>query len=241
MEIEKSKMKKLVLVIDIVSIILILLLVFGLVYKYWDEIKMLNSDSGQEWLENKVQKTGVWGVLVLLGIQVLQVVVAFIPGEVVEIVSGVMFGAFGGLLICIIGLIIGTCIIFGLVKLLGKPFVELVVKDNDSSKFKFLEDPIRALVILFFIFLIPGLPKDILIYLIPFTKIDLKNFLFVSVLARIPSIFTSTLVGSAIVDKNYSLAVIISIIMSILAIVGLIFNKQICSYIEDKIVNKNNK
>lgn len=71
----------------------------------------------QRWLDS----FGVWGVFVMLGIQILQVVVAFLPGEPIELLSGILYGTFGGFFLCMAGLGIGTVIVFYTVKRLGRP------------------------------------------------------------------------------------------------------------------------
>lgn len=226
------------LIINLVAIFfLISLFVFLFIY-FYDEIKNLDTEEGLNSFIEQIQNTGFLGGLILIIIQTLQIVVAFIPGEFVEIASGVMFGPFLGLILCIIGLNLGTLIIFGLVKLLGKPFVKQNVKEKEYKYFKFLEDPNRALIILFFIFLIPGIPKDILIYLVPLTKVKLWKFLIASSIARIPTIISSTFIGSSILSENYLVATIVFVIFLVLAIVGLIFNKQICDFLENRVFNK---
>lgn len=224
-------------IINIVAIILLIALFISLYFIFKDKFDLLNTKEGLENFINDVQNTGFLGGIILVVIQILQVVVAFIPGEFVELASGIMFGPVLGLVLCLIGLNIGTIIIFGLVKLLGKPFVDENVSDH-NQKFLFLNNSNRTLIILFFIFLIPGIPKDILIYLVPLTKVKIWQFLIVSSVSRIPSILTSTIAGTSIINGDYLVAGIIMGISLILAIIGLIFNKQITNYIENKVLKK---
>lgn len=224
-------------IINIVAIILLTALFISLYFIFKDKFDLLNTKEGLENFINDVQNTGFLGGIILVVIQILQVVVAFIPGEFVELASGIMFGPVLGLVLCLIGLNIGTIIIFGLVKLLGKPFVDENVSDH-NQKFLFLNNSNRTLIILFFIFLIPGIPKDILIYLVPLTKVKIWQFLIVSSVSRIPSILTSTIAGTSIINGDYLVAGIIMGISLILAIIGLIFNKQITNYIENKVLKK---
>lgn len=224
-------------IINIVAIILLTALFISLYFIFKDKFDLLNTKEGLENFINDVQNTGFLGGIILVVIQILQVVVAFIPGEFVELASGIMFGPVLGLVLCLIGLNIGTIIIFGLVKLLGKPFVDENVSDH-NQKFLFLNNSNRTLIILFFIFLIPGIPKDILIYLVPLTKVKMWQYLIVSSVSRIPSILTSTIAGTSIINGDYLVAGIIMGISLILAIIGLIFNKQITNYIENKVLKK---
>ena len=208
--------------------------------RYSDTFASLSTDEGLRRFVEEIQSTGIFGALILCLIQTLQVVVAFIPGEFVELAAGVMFGPLLGLILCLVGLNLGTALIFLLVRRLGRAFVDENVSERDFKRLTFLNDPRRALIILFFIFLIPGIPKDVLIYPIPLTKVKLSHFLIVSSIARIPTIITSTLTGSAVIEENYTLAVIMTVISVALAALGLIFNKRICSLIDKRFPNTTN-
>lgn len=244
MEKEKKKLtkaKKVLIIINSIALLFIIGLIVFLCIYFKDDIKLLADDEGKEVFMQKIEDAGVFGVLILLITQILQVVVAFIPGEVVEFVAGAMYGVFFGMLICLLGLILATFIIYGLVKWLGKPFFDLNVNQKQSSKLQFLHDPDRSLLILFFIFLIPGIPKDIFIYFIPFTKIKLSKFILVSSIARIPSILSSTFVGAAVFDENYIVAMIVMGLIFIFSVLGLIFNKKIYEWLNTIKQKRKNK
>lgn len=221
-----NKNKKINIIINIIAVSIIVIILTILFIKYGYLLEKLKTESGREEFIRLIQSTGIFGSLIIILIQTLQVVVAFIPGEFVEIISGAMFGPVLGLILCLIGLNIGTLLIYLLVKLLGKPFV----KENINSEYKilkFLNDPTRALIIIFFIFLLPGIPKDILIFPMPLTKIKMQKFMIVSSIARIPSILSSTIIGSSLVNEKYMLSIITFIIFMLLGILGLIFNNKI--------------
>ena len=221
-----NKNKKINIIINIIAVTIIVIILTILFIKYGYLLEKLKTESGREEFIRLIQSTGIFGSLIIILIQTLQVVVAFIPGEFVEIISGAMFGPVLGLILCLIGLNIGTLLIYLLVKLLGKPFV----KENINSEhkiLKFLNDPTRALIIIFFIFLLPGIPKDILIFPMPLTKIKMQKFMIVSSIARIPSILSSTIIGSSLVNEKYMLSIITFIIFMLFGILGLIFNNKI--------------
>lgn len=226
------------LVINVLGIVLIIGLSLFVYFYFKEDFELLKTKEGIEAFINKIKNTGLISGLILIIIQTLQVIVAFIPGEFVEIASGVLFGPFVGTILCLVGLNLGTIIIFYLVKLFGKGFVKDNVSEKEYKYLKFLEDPNRALVILFFIFLIPGIPKDILIYLVPLTKVKLSRFMIVSSIARIPSILPSTIIGMSILEQNYVLAIVIFVVFLVIAIIGIIFNKHIYGFIERKFLNK---
>ena len=237
---KENTIKKTNIIINITAIIVLVAIFIFLFVYFYDEIKLINTKEGLESFLVKLRAHGVLGSVILVLIQLMQVVVVFIPGEFVEIASGIMFGPWLGLILCLIGLNLGTCVIWLLVKLLGRPFVEHNVSHKWSDKLTFLKDENRALIILFFIFLIPGIPKDILIYPVPLTKISLSKFMLVSSVARIPSVVSSTFLGSYILSQNYIPALIIMGVSLILAVVGLVFNKSITNAINN-MLDKNKK
>ena len=236
----KSRKNKTQILINLIALALLLGIAIFVTVRYSDTFASLSTDEGLRRFVEEIQSTGIFGALILCLIQTLQVVVAFIPGEFVELAAGVMFGPLLGLILCLVGLNLGTALIFLLVRRLGRAFVDENVSERDFKRLTFLNDPRRALIILFFIFLIPGIPKDVLIYPIPLTKVKLSHFLIVSSIARIPTIITSTLTGSAVIEENYTLAVIMTVISVALAALGLIFNKRICSLIDKRFPNTTN-
>ena len=226
------------LIVNIVAAVILLAVFVGIFIYFYDEIQWLGTPEGREDFIGKLRGTGVLGVIILTLIQILQVVVAFIPGDVVELASGALYGVFGGLVLCLVGLNIGTLIIFGLVRLLGGAYVRENVSKKQYKYLQILNDPNRALVALFFIFLIPGIPKDILIYFIPLTRVKMWKFMIVSSVARIPSIVSSTFTAEAALRGDYLSAGIIFGIFLVLGVLGLIFNKQIYALAEKIFVRK---
>ncbi len=235
-----TKGKKVNIIINIIALILIISFLIWLYINYHEKLELLKTEQGRDEFINILQGTGIFGSIILIFIQALQVVVAFIPGEFVELVSGAMFGPIVGLIICLIGLNLGTLIIYGLVKLFGRPFVNENTKDK-KFKFEFLNDPNRSLIIMFFIFLMPGIPKDILIYPVPLTNVKMWKFMIVSSIARIPSVISSTFIGASIIEGDYITSIIVSVIFFILGVLGLVFNKQIYKFFESKVKKSNNE
>lgn len=196
-------------------------------------IQMQDPDM-REYYKQTIGSMGVGGWFVMLGVQVLQVVVAFIPGEPVEVLSGFLFGGIGGLLLCLIGTFIGTVIIFCLVKLFGKPLVDLFVSQEKFEKLSFLHNTSRLEAIVLVLFLIPGTPKDLLTYIVPLTDINPVRFFTIATLARIPAIITSTFAGAAIYSEHFKFSLLMFSIAIVLAIIGVLLNKRITAYFKKR-------
>lgn len=163
---------------------------------------------------------------VFVAIRAFQTVIKIIPAEPLEIGSGLLYGTWGGLVLCLLGTMIGSFVIIALTRVFGKKLVSAFIPIEKIESLGFLKDEKKVYYTLFFIYLIPGTPKDVLTYAAALTKLDMKKFLLITGIARIPSIITSTWCGEEILNKNYTLAIIIFAATGILSVVcSLIYNK----------------
>lgn len=184
-------------------------------------IQMLSEPETQLQFERWVQSLGIGGILLMLLIQVLQIVIAFIPGEVVQVMAGVMYGTWGGLLLCLAGCVVASACVFLIIRKLGRPFVTKLFGEDVLDKYEFLNDSSKLDTLVFILFLIPGLPKDTLTYIVPLSNITLKNFLVLSTIGRIPGMVASTLIGSSITDANWPLIIGIFAVVGVIGILGI--------------------
>lgn len=173
-----------------------------------------------------IHSYGIWGNLMMMFIQVAQIIVALIPGEVVEFVAGTLYGWLGGWIFCTLGILMGQLIIFKTVKFLGKDFVEKVAGSETLNKFKFLQDEKKLKTIIFFLFFIPGTPKDLITYVVSLTKVKLKDFLIISIIARIPSVISSTYAGYAYAESNYKLMAIMYGGILLFSVIGVLVYRR---------------
>ena len=180
-----------------------------------------------------VDEFGVWGRLVFVGMVFLQVLVALIPGEPVELMAGYMFGAVEGTLLAMAGILLGSLVIFLLVRKLGVKLVQVFFKDKEIKRLAFLKDPKKSMVLTFVIMTIPGTPKDLLSYFVGLTPVKLWQWLLIVLVARIPSLVTSTVSGAAAGQENYLLAGIVFAVTVLLSIAGLIYYRHLCKQQEN--------
>lgn len=223
---EKKKINIKELLKSSVPIIIFLLLMVALTIIFWPYVEMLGTEEGRESFKNWVQNLGFGGWLITLGIQLLQIFVAFIPGEPVEIMLGVVWGPWLGTFTCLLGIFIGTLTIFLLVRKLGMKFVKKVVGTDDLTKYKFLSDKNKVELTVFILFFIPGTPKDALTYIAPIAPIHPLKYILIATFARIPSIITSTILGDSIIEGNYLTAIIVFVITALISIFGIIFGNK---------------
>ena len=179
--------------------------------------------SDGERLRMWVDDNWLWSRLAYLGIIILQIVIAIIPGEPFEIAAGYAFGAIEGTAICILGSTLGGAIVFLLVKRFGTKLVEIFFSLDKINSLKFLHDSKKRDILVFFLFFLPGTPKDALCYFVGLTKMDLKTWLIITTVAKFPSIVTSTIGGIAIRTEKYGFAVIVFAITLVVSVAGMLF------------------
>lgn len=173
-----------------------------------------------EELRGFLDSYGWKGYLILMGLQCLQVVVALIPGEVVELGAGYAYGAVRGTAICLIGVAISSALIFLLVKRVGISMVETFISREKIHQLRFINSEKKLKRVVFLLFLIPGTPKDILTYFVGLTNMRLSEFLAITLIARIPSVVSSTISGQMLGDKNFLTAGIVYAVTGLLSILG---------------------
>ena len=203
------------------------LIVFAVVY--WREpiYAIVTSEQARNEFIELVRERGIVGVAVFFGLQVLQVVVAVIPGEPVEIMAGMLYGTVFGMGICLAGVLTGSLIIYSVLKLLGANTLD----SEKFAKYKFLNHPHRLEVILFLLFLIPGTPKDMLIYVAPFMPMRAKNFFLISTFARIPSVISSTFLGANLATGNFGITIVVFSLTAVAGLLGIIYNDKLITYL----------
>ena len=219
----------------LVVIAVVILAVIGAVIYFWPYISSLQEEENQKIFQDWVRSFGPWGVIILLVIQVLQIVLFFIPGEVIEFSSGLLYGILGGYLICIAGQILAILLTYFLVMIFGKALVDKMVDKETMDKVE--ERHTRAEVLLFFCLLIPGIPKDVFNFVAPYYKVPMWKYIIITLIARFPTVFSSILMGAAILNGEFNLSLIVLIVSATVGIFGIIFNKQIVKLI-DKINDK---
>ena len=171
----------------------------------------------------RIESYGSLSYALMMFIQISQIIVALIPGEFIEFLAGTLYGWLGGLIFCLAGVAIGQAAIFKAVRFFGKDFVENAAGSKAMEKFSFLKDEKKLKRIVFLLFLIPGTPKDLLTYAVPLTKISLRDFLAITLFARIPSIVSSTYAGSKYGNSEYKAMIIAYSVILVITLAGIIF------------------
>lgn len=202
------KKKKIINVIIIVMVIII----FAIAIVYLAPImKDISTKEGQIAFKEKIDNLGILGLLMLFGLEVAQIFLVVIPGEPLEILAGMCYGTVGGTIFIIASVFITTTILFFLVRKYGRKFVYESFKKERIDKIensKILKNPQKVEKILIILFLIPGTPKDLLVYIGGLLPIRPLRFILISTFARFPSVISSTIAGWGLVEGNIKISVI---------------------------------
>lgn len=170
-----------------------------------------------------VDASGVWGKLAMVGMAAVQVVVALIPSEALELGAGYAFGAWEGAFLCLAGIVLGSVIVIALVRRFGMRVVTLFYTREQIESISFLRDKRRVKALLLLLFFIPGTPKDLVTYTVGLLPVSIPWYVLFTSIARFPSIIMSTLAGAAAGDAAYTRAIWLFIAGGIIGIGGFLF------------------
>jgi len=181
--------------------------VFFIIHQYnsqlWIQLtKLYNLYQDQQEFKKTISSFGAYAPLAYIILQVLQVVIAPIPGGAIEFLGGVLFGVKAGFIYSMIGLTLGSWLAFSLARIFEKIAVEKFVSEQTRKKFDYLVEH-QGVILSFILFLIPGFPKDALCYILGLTPMHLGIFLIISTIGRIPGTLIACLQGGKAFDHQY--------------------------------------
>lgn len=177
-----------------------------LVIKYRSELRLLYSSPYA--LRVYMEGWGVYGPLLFMGLQVLQVIVFIIPGEVTQFAGGYFFGFWYGLFYSLVGITLGSAFNFFVARILGKPFILRIFGKERVERFVQLMESTQAKGVVLVLFILPGFPKDFLCYVVGLTRYGFPYFLLVSTLGRLPGLLVSSYLGDAAALQAWKEAIV---------------------------------
>jgi uncharacterized membrane protein YdjX (TVP38/TMEM64 family) len=217
---------------DIIKITLLLLLIItaAFLFFYYDLYTFFVS---RKKILAFVNSFGPLSVVIFIGLQILQVIVAPIPGEVNGFIGGYLYGPVLGTLYSTIGLTIGSWLAFILARWLGLPFVEKMINPRIIQKYDYFMEH-RGILISFILFVIPGFPKDALSYLIGLSHMKTSTFLIVCTSGRLLGTIMLSISGHcARNDQNMALAAILGI-STLIMILAYYYHNDILGLVKKK-------
>jgi uncharacterized membrane protein YdjX (TVP38/TMEM64 family) len=173
-----------------------------------------------------ISSYGAYAPLAYILLQVLQVVIAPIPGGAIEFLGGVIFGVKAGFIYSIIGTLLGSWLAFSLARIFEKVAVEKFVSEQTRKKFDYLVEH-EGVVLSFILFAIPGFPKDALCYILGLTPMHFGIFLIISTVGRIPGTLIACLQGAKAFEHQYKLFILLLAISTGMILVFYIYHNEI--------------
>ena len=192
-------------VLKLLTIIISLAVLIFVVWEFYPLMKTLITQEGRGQFKQRISEMGFKGLVILYLIEAVQMIFVILPGEPIEILYGMCYGSIGGAVLLTLAVFINTVIVYELVEKFGRKvlvffFSEEKIKKVENSKLFKNKSKIEYIMVLLFFF--PGTPKDLLLYIGPLLPIEKKKFIIISTFVRFPSVITSTIAGSNIVEGN---------------------------------------
>ena len=212
----------------------VIFVVFCALVGYFVGVPMVRMADEPEVFRAWVDSFGVWGRLVFVGMVFLQVLVALIPGEPIELMAGYVFGAVEGSLLAMTGILLGSWVVFALVRRFGPKFAEVFFPERELKRLAFLKNPKKSGTLAFILMTIPGTPKDLLSYFAGLMPLKSRQWLAIVAVSRIPSLVTSTVSGAAAGEEDYVLAAVVFGITLLLSGAGIVYYRRLCRIQNDE-------
>lgn len=171
----------------------------------------------RDWVENH----GFYSRLAFIGMVILQILIAVIPGEPFEIAAGYAFGAFEGTALFLLAATLGSLLNFWLVRRFGIKLVKIFFTEEQLTSVRFLKSNQKRDMLFLIVYMLPGTPKDLLGYFAGLTDIRFGTWLLICSLGRFPSVITSTVGGNALGTERYPLAIAVFAVTLLVSAVGL--------------------
>lgn len=217
------------------AIIILVGSVAFLVALYFMARPMIDMVGDPDEIKTYIENTGFRGLVVFSFMNMMQVLIAFIPGGPFSFAAGYIWGVWLGTLICIVSTSIMSVAVFLLVRRFGRGFVDLFIPESESRKFNKLLRSDRARQLLFVIYLVPASPKDPLAYLAGLTDITVLDWAIINLIGRFPGTFITALGAKSVEEGNLILAGAIFLAAVALYLVGRhYYNKKIKKEAEEE-------
>lgn len=180
------------------------------------------------WLQSWIEATGPAASVVFVLLQALQVVFAPIPGQLLAGVGGYLFGSTLGTLYSMLGMVIGSTIVFIATQRYGRPFVSRVLDPETLNRFDgFMAD--YGSVGLFVAFLLPTFPDDALCLMAGLTELRYRRFLVLLIGGRTPTFLASAVAGTSLASGRLDQVLLVVAGLAVVSAVVYRFRSRLSS------------
>lgn len=225
-----SDKKKVIAILKLILLIMIIVGIPAFLYlRFGSDI--FSKDTTERVIDYLKQNRHISFLLIIV-LQIIQVVVCFLPGQPIQFAASYMFGVGRGLLLSIIGAVIGTVISFYISKALGSDAMHLIFGEEKVKEYQRKLNSGRGLLLAFLIYLIPGIPKDLVSYAAGISEMRFRPFLLAATVGRSPAMLGSLLFGHFYGKQNYRALVILSVIVALVLLVCFIKRKDLIEFLD---------
>ncbi len=189
--------------------------------------------SDRDQVEQFIAAFGRGAPLAFMGLQILQVILAPVPGEATGFIGGYLFGALNGFLYSSLALAAGSWINFSIGRFLGRRYVRRWIPADTLARFDRLVKR-QGVIVLFILFVFPGFPKDYLCLFLGITAIPLNVFLVIASIGRMPGTLMLSLQGEFLFDKNYAVFAVVFAVTVLAAVLAVRYRESIYRWIEKR-------
>lgn len=218
---EKRK-KRIRTIVSILKLLILCGIVIGLpIYVYFTYPELIDRFKSLDEINKLLKQYKTASIFIYMGLQVFQIIVSVLPGQALQFAAGYAYHFWLGLLFSLIGVALGTFITFYLARFLGKDALHVIFGEEKFNRFVHTLNSKRSYIVLFVIFLIPGIPKDLFTYAAGVSEIRIVPFLLLSLIGRSPAMIGSIMMGNMFYNGSYIGLIILGAAAVILFIAGL--------------------
>lgn len=230
---KRIRRQRLQKIMAIAKLCLLLILVVGIpAYIFFFHHDLIERASSIEQVEAFFARYRGQSILVYLGLQIIQIIVCILPGAALQFSGGYLFHFWLGFLLTMVGAIIGTVVTYYLARILGHDAMHMIFGEEKINNTLNKINSKKGVAVVFLIYLIPGVPKDLCTYAAGLSEMKLKPFLILSMTGRTPAMIGSLIIGQQVQLGGYTSAAIIAGLAVVFCVLGLIFRKKLTDLLD---------
>ncbi len=232
---DKHKKENIRIKIRTLVSIIELLILFGIViavpvYVYFTQPELIARFQSLDEINQLLTQYKTASIFIYIGLQIIQIVISILPGQALQFAAGYAYSYVFGFLYSMVGVILGTAITFYLARILGKRALHVIFGEEKFGRFVTTLNSKRAFFLLFIIYLIPGIPKDLFAYAAGVSEMKIVPFLIISILGRTPAMIGSVAMGRMFYHGSYEGLIILGTIAAILFVVGIFKRERLLAW-----------
>lgn len=198
--------------IGIAVLIPLIALMGWIVAVAWEFMNQFSGGTTTEQIQafsDYLDQFGSFSWIIMIVIEMVQIVIAVVPGGITETAAGFLFGPVGGTLLSLVAIFLAYSLVFVLVKRFGLKLVALFIDPKKIDEIKFINNETKLRRTVFILYLIPALPKDTFTYFFSLTRIRWREFITLSLIGRLPTLVATICFGWQLSEGQWWQAIVI--------------------------------